>query len=94
MSALKGSTRSSTSSGPLLTEFRGAENGLAHVTRAMMLGIINEMCQDRCDCHAQDQRHRLMEGTLLEARRHRVQNVQARPHLNKLNDVTCTRDWL
>ena len=35
---------------------------------------------------------RLMEDTLRESQKPRVQQVQARPHLEKLNDTAYTRD--
>ena len=36
---------------------------------------------------------RLMEDTLRESQTPRVQQVQARPHLDKLNDTAYTKDW-
>ena len=36
---------------------------------------------------------RLMEDTLRESQRPKVQQIQARPHLEKLNKIDDTKDW-
>ena len=36
---------------------------------------------------------RLMEDTLRESQRPKVQQIQARPHLDKLNKIDDTKDW-
>ena len=36
---------------------------------------------------------RLMEDTLRKLQKPKVQQIQARPHLDKLNDTAYTRDW-
>ena len=56
----------------------------------MVLGIINEMRQDCRNQHTQDQRICLTESMLIGIQQHHVQNMHARPHLDKLNDIIYT----
>ena len=65
-----------------------AEN--EQVTATMMYTLIDQMRQDRVN---QDRRLQIMEDTLRHAQQPRVQQVQARPHLEKLNSTSYTRDW-
>ena len=56
----------------------------------MVYGLIHEMQQDRQNDRG---RLRLMEDTLRESQKPKVQHIQARPHLDKLNKLDDTKDW-
>ena len=60
------------------------------MTPEMIFGPIHEMQQDR---RAEQGRMRLKEDTLRESQKPTVQQIQARPHLEKLNKIDDTKDW-
>ena len=63
---------------------------IPQVTPEMIFRLIHEMHYDR---RAEQGRMRLMEDTLRESQRPKVQQIQARPHLEKLNKIDDTKDW-
>ena len=60
------------------------------VTPEMVYGLMAQMNQARQDDQV---RLRLMEDALRESQKPKVQHIQARPHLDKLNKLDDTKDW-
>ena len=60
------------------------------VTPEMVYGLMAQMHQARQDDQV---RLRLMEDALRESQKPKVQHIQARPHLDKLNKLDDTKDW-
>ena len=60
------------------------------VTTEMVYGLMAQMNQARQDDQV---RLRLMEDALRESQKPKVQHIQARPHLDKLNKLDDTKDW-
>ena len=56
----------------------------------MVYGLMAQMNQARQDDQV---RLRLMEDALRESQKPKVQHIQARPHLDKLNKLDDTKDW-
>ena len=56
----------------------------------MVYRLMDQMQQDRQNDRG---RLRLMEDTLRESQKPKVQHIQARPHLDKLKKIDDTKDW-